>query len=111
MELNDDLLLETPPPIEGLNPMPTDWADKVPRHRGLWETAEAQHYDPNTSIKWDDLRADDFSEKERVALAYWWSVNGTFENSGVPTFGVRHGELVRASLGRLDVSHAADDRA
>lgn len=87
MELNDDLLLETPPPIEGLNPMPTDWADKVPRHRGLWETAEAQHYDPNTSIKWDDLRADDFSEKERVALAYWWSVNGTFENSGVPTFG------------------------
>lgn len=83
----DDLGLEVAPPILQPNPMPLDWEDKIPRHRGLWELAEAQHYDPNTAIDWASLKADDFSEAERVALSYWFAVNGTFENSGVPTFG------------------------
>lgn len=89
MTENDHLLLlEEPPPIESTrNPMPMDWEDRVPRHRELWEKAEAQHYDPNTAIPWADLKADDFTEAQRVALAYWFAVNGTFENSGVPTFG------------------------
>lgn len=85
--LDDAVDLEMPPDIEFPNPMPTDWTDKISRHRKLWELAEAQHYDPNTAIDWAALKADDFSERERVALAYWFAVNGTFENSGVPTFG------------------------
>ncbi|MDE1675274.1 hypothetical protein [Nocardia gipuzkoensis] len=82
-----NLKLTSPPAIEWPNPMPTDWTDKVSRHRHLWEMSEAQHYDPNTAIDWAMLRADDFSEEERVAVAYWFATNGTFENSGVPTFG------------------------
>lgn len=83
-----EFALEPPPAIAQPNPMPLDWEDKIPRHRGLWELAEAQHYDPNTAIDWAGISPDDFSEKERVALAYWFAVNGTFENSGVPTFGL-----------------------
>lgn len=80
--------LREPPPIApGGNPMPMDWVDKIPKHRELWMKAEAQHYDPNTEIDWADLRADDFTEDQRVAVAYWFATNSTFENSGVPTFG------------------------
>jgi hypothetical protein len=86
-ETRADLELESPPPVVGPNPMPLDWSDKIARHRTLWQMAEAQHYDPNTAIDWASLKAEDFSEDERVALSYWFAVNGTFENSGVPTFG------------------------
>jgi len=80
--------LEEPPPIlSKRNPMPMDWEDRNPRHRELWEKAEAQHYDPNTAIDWSQLNPDDFSEEQKVALAYWFATNSTFENSGVPTFG------------------------
>lgn len=81
-------VLQDPPAIApGANPMPLDWEDRIPRHRELWMKAEAQHYDPNTAINWADLEAADFTEDQRVALAYWFATNSTFENSGVPTFG------------------------
>ena len=82
----DETPLEVPPAIEPGNPMPMDWTDRIPRHRELWEKAEAQHYDPNTAIDWAGLRAEDFSEQDRLAIAYWFATSSVFENSGVPTF-------------------------
>lgn len=97
---SEDLVIENPPPISpGPNPMPLDWEDKIPRHRELWEKAEAQHYDPNTSIDWAALSADDFTEEQRVAIAYWFATNATFENSGVPTFGYGMVESYEQHLG------------
>jgi rubrerythrin len=84
-----DLPVEEPPAFDSShNPMPLDWEDRIPRHRELWEKAEAQHYDPNVAIDWSLLDPADFSEEQRVALAYWFATNSTFENSGVPTFGI-----------------------
>jgi rubrerythrin len=82
----DALPLEEPPGIGAGNPMPMEWADKIPRHRGLWERAEAQHYDPNTAIDWAGLKGSDFSDRDRLAIAYWFATSSVFENSGVPTF-------------------------
>jgi rubrerythrin len=78
--------LEWPPSIGSENPMPMDWTDRVPRHRELWERAESQHYDPNVEIDWTQLYAGDFSQDDRLAIAYWFSTSSVFENSGVPTF-------------------------
>lgn len=78
--------LEPPPDIEPGSPTPMDWTDRIPRHRELWEKAEAQHYDPNTVVDWSALRASDFSDRERLAVAYWFATSSVFENSGVPTF-------------------------
>jgi len=78
--------LELPPSIESGSPMPMDWENRIPRHRELWERAEAQHYDPNTAIDWSALSASDFSDSERLAIAYWFATSSVFENSGVPTF-------------------------
>lgn len=78
--------LEVPPVIGPDNPMPMDWTDRIPRHRELWEMAEAQHYDPNTAIDWPGLSASDFSDSDRLAIAYWFATSSVFENSGVPTF-------------------------
>lgn len=87
-EISTNLALEEPPAIDSSrNPMPLDWEDRVPRHRELWEKAEAQHYDPNVVIDWSSLDPGEFTEEQRVALAYWFATNSTFENSGVPTFG------------------------
>lgn len=87
-DLRIDLPVEEPPAFDSSrNPMPLDWEDRIPRHRELWEKAEAQHYDPNVAIDWSLLDPADFSEEQRVALAYWFATNSTFENSGVPTFG------------------------
>lgn len=83
---SDATPLEVPPEIGPGNPMPMDWTDRIPRHRELWERAEAQHYDPNTVIDWAGLRAEDFTEDERLAIAYWFATGSVFENSGVPTF-------------------------
>jgi rubrerythrin len=85
--VTDDFTLQEPPPIEAPNPMPTDWTDKIARHRHLWEMAEAHHYDPNTAIDWAALKPEDFTAEQRIAIAYWFGMSGTFENSGVPTFG------------------------
>jgi len=77
-----------PPAIPAKNPMPMEWSDGIPRHRQLWEKAEQQHYDPNADIDWSALKRSDFSEDQRVAIAYWFATNSVFENSGTPTFGV-----------------------
>ena len=78
--------VEGPPTIDGPNPMPLDWADRVPRMRELYDKATSSHYNPMTELPWDSLRPGDFTPDERIALAYWFSVDGSFENSGVPTF-------------------------
>lgn len=75
-----------PPAVEDRNPMPLDWADKVPGMRDLYEKAQAHHYNPLTALDWSLLQPGDFTPDERLALAYWLSCDGTFENSGVPTF-------------------------
>jgi rubrerythrin len=83
----DETPIEAPPAITGPDsPMPMEWADHIPRHRELWEKAEAQHYDPNTVVDWSALKATDFSEDDRLAIAYWFATGSVFENSGVPTF-------------------------
>lgn len=74
------------PEIKGRNPMPLDWEDKVPRMRDLYVKAREQEYNPLVAIPWEKLHADDFSPEERTAVAYWIACDGTFENSGVPTF-------------------------
>ncbi len=78
--------LPPPPEITGPNPMPLDWNERVPRMRELYSKALTQSYNIETELKWEALDPGDFTPEERISLAYWMSCDGTFENSGVPTF-------------------------
>jgi len=102
-----------PPPIRPGNPMPMEWADSIPRHRGLWERAEEQHYDPNRDIDWSALDAKDFTPEQRVALAYWFATNAVFENSAAPTFAMgmikAYEEHMGASTGKVLLTIARDE--
>lgn len=93
--------LIAPPPVEGGNPMPLDWNDKIPRMRDLYEKARSQHYNPLTDLPWDQLDPGDFTAEERLAIAYYMTTDGTFENSGVPTF-------ARAMIASYE-NHIGDD--
>jgi rubrerythrin len=102
-----------PPPISPGNPMPMEWGDSIPRHRGLWERAEEQHYDPNVDINWSALDPNDFTPEQRVALAYWFATNAVFENSAAPTFAVgmikAYEEHMGLSTGKLLLTIARDE--
>lgn len=78
--------LVLPPEIDPGNPMPLDWNDYVPRMRELYEKARTQQYNPLTTLDWLTLDPGDFSPEERLGIAYFMTTDGTFENSGVPTF-------------------------
>lgn len=93
--------LVLPPDIVDGNPMPLDWEDKVPRMRELYERAQMQHYNPLTDIDWAALDPSDFTADERLGIAYFMATDGTFENSGVPTF-------ARAMLASYE-DHEGDD--
>lgn len=90
-----------PPDISPGNPMPLDWNDKVPRMRDLYEKARTQHYNPLSALDWASLDPGDFMPEERLAIAYFMTTDGTFENSGVATF-------ARAMIASYE-EHAGDD--
>ena len=84
IQLVGELVL--PPEIDADNPMPLDWDDKVPRMRDLYERAQSHSYNPATAIDWSSFDPRDFTPEERLGIAYFMTTDGTFENSGVPTF-------------------------
>ncbi len=71
---------------EGPNVMPLTWDRGPERLWGTYERAERDHYSLAAAIDWSQLRADDHSPEERLGLAYWFAMHGSFEAAGVLTF-------------------------
>ncbi len=65
--------------------MPLSWDRGSPEIFELYERASREHY-VLADADWAQLDPDDHSQEERVGLAYWFTMHGTFESAGILTF-------------------------
>ena len=71
---------------DGPNVMPLTWDRGPDRLWGTYERAERDHYALADDIDWSQLRPEDHAPEERLGLAYWFAMHGSFESAGVLTF-------------------------
>jgi hypothetical protein len=82
----DTELWPAPLDDEGPRVMPLTWDRGPDRLWGTYERAERDHYSLAEEINWSLLNPDDHSPEERLGLAYWFAMHGSFESAGVLTF-------------------------
>jgi hypothetical protein len=84
-ELDNLDLTKDPPPIEIPNVYPVEWTLRSPKLADLYERAKKEAWNPST-LPWEELKANDYDDRQRTAMAYWWALLANFENSGPPVF-------------------------
>jgi rubrerythrin len=65
--------------------MPLSWDHGAQEIFELYERATREHY-VLADAQWESIRPEDHSQEERVGLAYWFAMHGTFESAGILTF-------------------------
>ncbi len=77
-----------PPALDDDGPriMPLSWDRGPQRLWGTYERAEREHYSLAGEVDWAALAPDDLAPDERLGLAYWFAMHGSFEAAGVLTF-------------------------
>lgn len=73
------------PAIEQPNIFPVDWNVEIAAMERLYHRAKKEQWDAR-DLPWDELRVDDWTESERIALAYSWATLGVVENNGPALF-------------------------
>ena len=74
------------PDDDGPRIMPLSWDRGPERLWGTYERAEREHYGLADEVDWAGLAPHDLSPDERLGLAYWFTMHGSFEAAGVLTF-------------------------
>lgn len=74
-----------PPEISGPNVYPIEWRVEDPKLRDLYERAKQQVWNPS-NLSWADLQPEAFTRRQRVGIAYWFSILAAFEGSGPGVF-------------------------
>lgn len=74
-----------PPADPDATLVPISWDRGDPRIAEFYDRATAGAYAP-AELDWAGLAAHPFSAEQRVAVAYWLTLHGTFEAAGVLTF-------------------------
>lgn len=76
-----------PPPIEAgtVAVMPLTWERGSERLFTTYERSERDAYNL-ADLDYSSLHVDDLHPDERLGLAYWFAMHGTFESAGVLTF-------------------------
>ncbi len=84
----EELLLNTesaPLILDKLNIFPFDWRVETPRLADIYESARDPGWSPS-KLPWDTLDVESFSQDERYAIAYWWTLLSVFDASGPAVF-------------------------
>ena len=64
---------------------PMTWDSGPKQLTDLYERASREHY-VLADTDWKRISPADYSQDERVGLAYWFAMHGTFESAGILTF-------------------------
>jgi len=73
-------------PIPQPNALPLDWRMGSEALRRLSDRAISQRYEPDRDLPWHELEPGALTPLQRLGIAYWMALEGTFEYVGVPTF-------------------------
>ncbi|MBV8424552.1 MAG: hypothetical protein JO349_05140 [Candidatus Eremiobacteraeota bacterium] len=73
------------PEIPQPNIYPLEWRVNTPKLAELYERSKRALWNP-TDFPWDNLRPQDFTPEQRVAIMYWYAVLANFDGSGPPVF-------------------------
>src|SRR6202048_3990230 len=69
------------PEVPQPNIFPMEWRVETPKLAELYERAKRHVWNPS-DFPWDTLRAEDFTEEQRLGIMYWYAVLGNFDGSG-----------------------------
>ena len=73
------------PAVPQPNIYPMEWRIETPKLAELYERSKVQAWNPS-DLPWDQLRPDDFTDEQRVAVMYWYAVLANFDGSGPAVF-------------------------
>lgn len=62
------------------------WEDGDPKIWALYQRAVADRYDLFRDVEWDLLDPAEYSDEQRLAVAYWFALDGIFEQAGTTVF-------------------------
>ena len=73
------------PEVPQPNIFPMEWRVESPKLAELYERSKRHLWNPS-DFDWNSLRAEDFSEAERLGIMYWYGVLANFDGSGPAVF-------------------------
>ncbi|MBV9439376.1 MAG: hypothetical protein JOZ24_05220 [Candidatus Eremiobacteraeota bacterium] len=76
---------EPAPAIPQPNIFPMEWRVETAKLAELYERSKRQVWNP-ADFPWESLRADDFTEEQRLGIMYWYAVLANFDGSGPAVF-------------------------
>jgi rubrerythrin len=73
------------PEVPQPNIFPMEWRVETPKLAELYERAKRHVWNPS-DFAWETLRAEDFTEEQRLGIMYWYAVLANFDGSGPAVF-------------------------
>ena len=73
------------PPIPQPNIYPMEWRVETPKLVDIYERSKRQVWNPS-DFPWEELRSEDFTAEQRVAIMYWYALLANFDGSGPAVF-------------------------
>lgn len=77
--------MEYPPATEQPNVYPLSWHTVTQKAEEVWQASRREVWDP-ARLPWDTFDVSRYSDEEREAIAYWWSLLSVFDASAPPVF-------------------------
>lgn len=74
-----------PPPFPEKNIFPLEWRVETPKLVKLYDSSRDSGWSP-PDLPWDSLDPDAFTQDQRYAMAYWFTLLSVFDGSGPAVF-------------------------
>ena len=73
------------PEIPQPNIYPMEWRVETEKLASIYQKSKLMAWNP-ADLPWDGLRAEDFTEEQRLGIMYWYAVLANFDGSGPAVF-------------------------